>query len=201
MRNAVRWTSLAAFCILAFAIGAYGQTPQPAQLAIDPIVQKNAPLQVVEIKANGENLLGTVVLKNTTDRYIQNFDIAWSVFRPANCAEGAPGPLLELKSEGHQLYAKVPGPPTTPDTTPGDRVLKPHEQIEVTSLSLTRGDLQDLAKKNKAKKLRVQVAMAWVNFTTSQSLTDHNGPPDWFDGNVIKMGVFDADDAAKQACE
>jgi hypothetical protein len=199
MRKAVRWTTFAAFCILAFTMRTYGQAAQPAQFVVDAIVQKDAPLQIVEIKANGDNLLGTVVLKNTTDHYIQKFNIAWSVFRPTNCADGGPAPILELKTESHQLYARVPGPPQ-PDTS-GDRVLKPHEQIEVTSLSLTRKDLQDLAKKNKAKKIRVQVAIAWVNFTNSDNLIEHNGPPDWFDGTVIKMGIFDTDDAGKQACE
>jgi hypothetical protein len=196
MKKTLRWAAVAAFCIFAFTIQAFGQAP-PVQIVMDPvIVQKNAPIQIVSIKADGDNTLATMVVKNATDHYIQSFNIVWSVFRPANCATSGPAPQLQqLKSEGHQVYAKAPGPDG------GHRVLKPHEQIEIASLSLSRKDLVDLAKKNNANKLRVQLGVSWVNFTTGDHFTDHDGPPDWFDPAAIKMGILDDDDATKQACD
>jgi hypothetical protein len=196
MKYVPSYAATAALCILVFAMGASGQAP-PVQIVIDPlIVQKSAPVQIVSIKADGDNTLATVVVKNATDRYIQVFNIVWTVLRPANCATNGPAPgVQQLMSAGHQVFAKAPGPGG------GDRVLKPHEQIEITSLSLTRTDLLDLAKKNNAKKLRVQVGIAWVNFTAGDHFTDHDGPPDWFDPAAIKMGILDDDDATKQACE
>lgn len=196
MKKTLRWAAVVAFCIFAFTIQAFGQAP-PVQIVMDPvIVQKNAPIQIVSIKADGDNALATIVVKNVTDHYIQAFNVVWSVFRPSNCATNGPAPgIQQLMSAGHQVFAKAPGPGG------GDRVLKPHEQIEITSLSLSRKDLLDLAKKNNAKKLRVQVGVAWANFTTSDHFTDHDGPPDWFDPAAIKMGVLDDDDATKQACE
>jgi hypothetical protein len=196
MTKTLRWAAVAAFCIFAFTIQASGQTP-PVQIVMDPvIVQKNAPIQIVSIKADGDNTLATVVVKNATDRYIQVFNVVWTVLRPANCATNGPAPgVQQLMSAGHQIYVKAPGPDG------GDRVFKPHEQIEITVLSLSRKDLLDLAKKNNAKKLRVQVGVAWVNFTAGDHFTDHDGPPDWFDPAAIKMGILDDDDATKQACD
>jgi hypothetical protein len=194
MKNVIRSAAVAAFCIFAFTIRASGQA-QPVQIVMDPvIVQKNAPIQIVSIKADGDNTLATVVVKNATDHYIQAFNVVWSVLRPPNCATNGPAPgVQQLTSAGRQVSAKAPDG--------GDRVLKPHEQIEITSLSLSRKDLLDLAKKNNAKKLRVQVGIAWVNFTTGDHFIDHDGPPDWFDPAAIKMGILDDDDATKQACE
>lgn len=196
MKRVLSCAAVAVFGVFSFTMQASGQAP-PVQIVIDPpIVQKSAPIQVVSIKADGDNTMATIVVKNTTDRYIQAFNIVWTVFRPANCATNGPAPgIQQLTSAGHQVFAKAPGPDG------GDRVLKPHEQVEITSLSLARKDLLELAKKNNAKKLRVQVGIAWANFTSGDHFTDHDGPPDWFDPTAIKMGVLDADDATKQACE
>jgi hypothetical protein len=200
MKNAVRWALVAAFFILAFAIRTSGQASQP-EITVAPIVQKGAPIEIVSIKADGANLLATLVLKNTTNHYIQYFNVTWTALRPANCAANSPdAPLQQLKSEGHQVYATTAGKKNEADRSADQRVIKPHDQIEITSLSLTRNDLLDLAKKNNAKKVQVQVAIGWVNFTTSENFSDHDGPPDWFDPTVMKMGILDADDAAKQAC-
>jgi hypothetical protein len=200
MKNAVRWALVATFFILTFTIRTSGQAPQP-EIAVAPIVQKGAPIEIVSIKADGTNTLATVVLKNTTNHYIQYFDIIWTAFRPANCATNdAAAPLQQLKSEGHQVSATTPGAQNASDRGAGERVIKPHEQIEITSLSLAHKDLLDLAKKNNAKKVQVQIAVGWVNFTTSENFSDHDGPPDWFDPTAMKMGIPDADDAAKQAC-
>jgi hypothetical protein len=82
----------------------------------------------------------------------------------------------------------------------GDRVFKPHEQIEVTRLLLTRTAMLEMAKKYNAKKLRVPVGIAYVDFTTGDKFTSRSGPPDWQDENVERTNVLDAEDAARQAC-
>lgn len=82
----------------------------------------------------------------------------------------------------------------------GARVLKPHEQTEITSLSLTRTSLLELAKKGNAKKLRVQVGIAYVNYTVGEKFTSRSGPPDWRDKTTEETNILDAEDAAKQAC-
>ena len=56
-----------------------------------------------------------------------------------------------------------------------------------------------MAKKYNAKKVRVQVGIAYVNFTTGDKFTSHNGPPDWRDKTVEETNILDAEDAAKQA--
>jgi hypothetical protein len=76
----------------------------------------------------------------------------------------------------------------------------PHEQTEITTLSLSRKSLQEMAKTYNAKKLRVQVGMAYVNFTTGNNFTSRNGPPDWRDENVEQTNILDAEDAASAAC-
>ena len=190
--------------ILTFTILTSGQTPQPVQLVIDPVIQKDAPVQVVGIKENGDNALAAVIIKNTTDKYVQDFDITWTAFRPVNCA--ASGPALriqQMKRVGRSAYAEDCGPnprPLPPGYAWPSRVLKPHEQTEITSLSLTRVALLEMAKKYNAKKLRVQVGIAYVNFTTGDKFTSRNGPPDWRDKTVEETNILDAEDAARQAC-
>jgi hypothetical protein len=61
--------------ILTFTILTSGQTPQPVQLVIDPVIQKDAPVQVVGIEGNGDNALYTVTIKNATDKYVQDFNV------------------------------------------------------------------------------------------------------------------------------
>src|SRR5882762_6753393 len=80
--------------VLAFALPASGQTP-PVQLVIGPVFQKDAPVQVVGISENGDNALYAVTIKNETDKYIQNFDITWTAFRPVNCAAVGPASRIE----------------------------------------------------------------------------------------------------------
>jgi hypothetical protein len=48
--------------------------------------------------------------------------------------------------------------------------------------------------------VRVQVGIAWVNFTTGDKFSNRNGPPDWRDKMVEETNILDAEDAAKQAC-
>jgi hypothetical protein len=139
------------------------------------IPQKDAPVQIVSITPTEDNLLASVVVKNATDRYVQYFGITWLILRPANCAESGPAPRILQES-----------------TQWSDRVFKPHGQIEVTSLLLTRASLLELAKKYNAKKLHVQVGIGYVNFTTRF--------PDWRYGTGEIGSVLDAEDAARQAC-
>jgi hypothetical protein len=79
--------SIAKYKVLALwllGFGTPGQTFPPVQLVVDPVFQKGAPVQVVGIKPAGDNFLASVTVKNTTDRYVQQFDITWTVFRPLN---------------------------------------------------------------------------------------------------------------------
>jgi hypothetical protein len=41
--------------ILAFTILTSGQTAQPVQLVVGPVIQKDAPIQVAGIEGNGDN--------------------------------------------------------------------------------------------------------------------------------------------------
>src|SRR6266478_6724821 len=92
MKSTVLVAVIGSFGMLAGC--ASGRVVPVVQLAIDPMVQADAPVQIVSIKAAGDNVLATVVVKNATDRSIQDFDISWSVFRPVNCAVSGPAPRL-----------------------------------------------------------------------------------------------------------
>jgi len=172
------------------------------QLAIDPVVQMDAPVQIVSIKPSGDNELATVTVKNNTDRTIENFEVAWSVFRPVNCAVSGPAPRLQPTGGGGQsAYAEARGSGTLPPGhTWGARVLKPHEETEITSLSLSRETLLKTAKEFNAKKLRVQLGIAYANFPPEAGVTYHVGP-DWHNVTWERAGnIFDMEDAARQAC-
>jgi hypothetical protein len=137
--------------IIGLALGIAGCT-SGAPPTVQAIPQKDAPVQIVSITPTEDNLLASVVVKNATDRYVQYFGITWLILRPVNCAESGPAPrALRAITESTQW---------------SDRVFKPHGQIEVTSLLLTRTSLLELAKKYNAKKLHVQVGIGYVNFTT-----------------------------------
>jgi hypothetical protein len=161
---------------------------------VHAVLQKDAPVQIVSITPSGDNTLATVTVKNTTDRYVQEFDVTWTVFRPVNCAASGSAPRIQQATRittSAQLQSIWRG---------GARILKPHEQTEITSLSLSRKSLQEMAKTYNAKKLRVQVGMAYVNFTTGNNFTNRSGPPDWRDENVERTNILDAEDAASAAC-
>ena len=195
-------------CALAFAVRASGQLP-PVQLAIDPVIQKDAPIQVAAIEGNGDNALYAVTIKNVTDKYIQDFFITWAAFRPVNCAASGPAPRIQqmtrwassayavdrslFTSLVNQLFHSHLG------LGGGARILKPHEQTEIASW-LSRTELLEMAPKYNAKKVRVQVGIAWVNFTTGDKFGSHNGPPDWRDTTVERTNILDVEDAARQAC-
>jgi hypothetical protein len=93
-----------------------GRSPKLPTVAwggtVQAILQKDAPVQIVSITPTEDNLLASVVVKNATDRYVQDFDITWTIFRPVNCAISGSAPRIQQAStEGHQIYAENPGPP------------------------------------------------------------------------------------------
>jgi len=162
---------------------------------VHAVLQKDAPVQIVTITPSSDNELATVTIKNTTDRYVQDMSITWTVFRPVNCAASGSAPRIQ---QATRITSLVQLPQSI--WRGGARVLKPHEQTEIKSLSLSRKSLQEMAKTYNAKKLRVQVGMAQVSFTTDNNFTSRNGPPDWRDENVERTNILDAEDAASEAC-
>jgi len=132
----------------------------------------------------------------------RNFEVAWSVFRPVNCAVSGPAPRLQPTGGGGQsAYAEARGSGTLPPGhTWGARVLKPHEETEITSLSLSRETLLKTAKEFNAKKLRVQLGIAYANFPPE----GWSHLPRWTRLAQRKLGTwratfFDMEDAARQA--
>ncbi len=164
------------FCVvLAFAVRTSSQTP-PVQLVIDPVIQKDAPVQVVGFEGNGDNALYTVIIKNVTDKYVQDFTITWTAFRPVNCATSGPAPRIgQMTRWASTAHAVDRGLITSLVNRifhshlglgGGARVLKPHEQTEIASW-LSRTALLEMAPKYNAKKVRVQVGIVYVNYNTT----------------------------------
>jgi hypothetical protein len=174
------------------------------ELAIDPMVQADAPVQIVSITPNGDNLLATVTVKSNTDRPVMDFYVAWSVFRPANCALGSPDPHLRPMSSGSQsahAEDRRPGETLPPGATWGARALRPHEESDITSLLLSRDSLLKMAREFNAKKVRVQVGVPYANYSPPPGTTVHIGP-DWRDENwEHAQNIFDPEDVTRQACK
>ena len=191
------WIAKGTFALWLFGLA--GCASQDGSLAtVHAVFQKDAPVQIVSITPSGDNELATVTIKNTTDRYVQTIGITWTVFRPVNCAASGSAPRIQ---QATRLTSIVQLPQSIwHNIWGGNRVLKPHERTEIKSLSLSRKSLQETAKTYNAKKLRVQVGMAQVNFTTGSNFTSRNGPPDWRDENVERTNILDAEDAASAAC-
>ncbi len=186
-----------------FAALLLGGCASQLELAIDPVVQTDAPVQIVSIRSSGDNALATVTVKNATDRDVQDFMIAWAVFRPVNCAVSGPAPRLQhMGGGGQSAHAEARGSGTLPPgVTWGARALKPHEHTEITSASLSLESLMKTAKDVNAKKLRVQIGIAYANFTPEAGVTYHIGP-DWRSIIYEQAGnIFDLEDAARQACQ
>lgn len=191
--------------VLAFVLPASGQTP-PVQLVVSPVLQKDAPVQIVSIAENGDNALYAVTIKNSTDKYIQDFSITWTAFRPVNCATSGPAPRIQQMTRWASSATAVNRGLFTSlvnslfhshlGLSGGARVLKPHEQTEIASW-LSRTALLEMAPKYNAKKVRVQVGIATVNY--GDKFTNRSGF-DWRDTTVERTNILDADDAAKQAC-
>lgn len=162
---------------------------------VHAVLQKDAPVQIVSITPSGDNELARLTIKNTTDRYVQTMGITWAIFRPVNCAASGSAPQIQQMT---RITSIVQLPQSI--WRGGNRVLKPHEKTEIKSLSLSRTELLELAKKYNAKKIRVQVGMGQVDFTTGNNFTSRNGPPDWRDENVERTNILDAEDAASAPC-
>ena len=159
------------------------------------MVQTDAPVQIVSIQSSGDNLLATVTVKNMTDRPIDDFDIGWSIFRPANCATTGSARLQLMGGGGQSAHAEARGIGRW-----GSRVLKPHEVTEITTVSLSREKLLKMAKDFNAKKVRVQVGIAYANYPPEPRVTYHVGP-DWRNVTWEQAGnIFDVEDEARQAC-
>jgi len=114
----MKWIAPALF--LAFTVRTSGQTPQPAQLVVGTVFQKDAPVQIVGIEGNGDNALYTVRIKNATDKYVGDLMVTWTAFRPVKCAASGPAPRIQ-HMERWASSAHAIG------------VLQPHEQTEIGS--------------------------------------------------------------------
>ncbi len=66
---------------------------------VHAVLQKDAPVQIVTITPSSDNELATVTIKNTTDRYVQDMSITWTVFRPVNCAASGSAPRIQQAPE------------------------------------------------------------------------------------------------------
>ena len=170
----MKWIAPALF--LAFTVRTSGQTPQPAQLVVGTVFQKDAPVQIVGIEGNGDNALYTVRIKNATDKYVGDLMVTWTAFRPVNCAASGPAPRVEhmerWSSSAHALDRSLFTALVNSlfhshlGLGGGARVLKPHEQTEIASW-LSRSALLEMAPKYNAKKVRVQVGIVYVNYNTT----------------------------------
>jgi len=198
-------SAMVVLCVAEFAVSglllAGCASGRLVQLVIDPVVQANAPVQIVSITPSGDNMLATVTVKNMTGRDIQGFDVAWAIFRPANCAASGAAPRVQhLGSEGQSAHAEMRGTGTLPPGAAwGSRPLKAREVTEIDTLSLSRESLLKMARDYNAKKLRIQVGVAYADFRQEPGTT-HVGP-DWRNVAWEQAGnTFDHDDAARQAC-
>jgi len=154
------------------------------------VAQNDAPVQVVSITPDGNNLLAHIKVKNTTDRAVMDFTVSEAIVR---CADAR-----SILREGRSAHAEARTGTLAPGQTWGSRPLMPHEETEVTSLLLDREKLKQLAQGS--GKLRVQVGIGYVNFMPEniepEGAFARTGPPDWRDPR-FEQGVPDAPDAAQ----
>lgn len=166
-------------------------------------IAEDAPVQIVSVVPSRDNLFAHIIVKNTTDRKVFGFYVSWTVIRPRNCgASPSPARLGVVASES--AHAEARGTGTLPlGHSWGWRALQPHEQTEITSLSLTREQLEKMAQPD-ARKLLVQILVSSVDF-----MPENIGPrdgftiigPDW-SSTIFQthQHLFDPDDAEQQAC-
>jgi hypothetical protein len=154
--------------------------------------QPAAPVQVIRVEPSGDNLLGSVIVKNTTDHYVQGFTVIWSVLPP--CGATA------LTSHGQSVYAEARGAGALPPGIRwGDRPLKPHEETEISSLVFTREELSKIEESHNVGKPRLQIGVAYVDFQPPATEMVHFGP-DWRDMTFETNHVFETEDAG-QVCD
>lgn len=153
------------------------------------IPQDDAPVQIVSIAPSRDNLLGHVVVKNTTDKPVLNFDIAWTIIIPKNCSSNRSGPI-----RGYQA---------TQTGYAGGRPLEPHGQTgQVIPPWVTLESLTKIAEGSGAQRIRVQVWIAYVDYAPPEAVKGlaftHIGP-DWREEKFAGY-IPDAADAEGQAC-
>lgn len=185
---------------LAFLLAGCASAPRLVYVVPQPA----APVEITKIVPGRENLLAYVTVRNNTDRYVQDFTIAWIVFRPVGCAISGPAPWIGgVERTETQAYAEQRGMGMlSPGAKWGDRVLLPHEETKIsTPFFLSEASLLELAEKYNAKKLRVQIGVAHADFTEANKFTNHNGPPDWSEQAFLRTQVLDQADAAAQKCK
>lgn len=153
------------------------------------IPQNDAPVQIISIAPHGDNLLGHMVVKNTTDKPVLNFNISWVIIIPKDCSSKRSGPI-----RGYQA---------TQSGYAGGRPLKPHEQSrQVIPPWVTLESMTKTANVTGARRIRVQVWIGSVDYAPPEALNGlaftHIGP-DWREEKFAGY-IADAADAEGQAC-
>lgn len=177
---------------------------QPSPVHI--VSQPGAPVAIVSIFARDYSLLGSVVVKNRTDRVIESFEVTWSIYCPAKCRDSDPR-LQEVTGHGQRVCAERRGIWKPHGWLWPVRPLLPHETTRITSLHLTQEELAELMQKYSARKLGIQIAIPSVNFLPPDCKgfeCSHSGP-DWQDERLLEeahrhLNILDFDDAEREAC-
>src|SRR5258708_9707748 len=90
------WIAKGTLALWLFGLAGCASIHDVGSLAtVHAVLQKDAPVQIVGVRPSGDNELATVTIKNTTDRYVQNMMITWTVFRPVNCATSGSAPRIQ----------------------------------------------------------------------------------------------------------
>lgn len=180
-----------------------GCAAHPSTVHVIP--QNDAPVQIISIAPHGDNLLGHMVVKNTTDKPVLNFNISWVIIIPKDCSSDRRGQAIRLLQASQSAYAEQRGTRMLgPGEFWGSRPLKPHEQTEqITMLpTITRESLAKMAKADGARRIRVQVWIGSVDYAPPEALNGsaftHIGP-DWREEKFAGY-IPDAADAEGQAC-
>jgi hypothetical protein len=149
-------------------------------------IAQAAPVEIVSVTPSGHNLLAHVLVKNMTDRAVQDFAIAWAIIQPKNCgAAPSSARIIRMEAQGNI-------------TRQFSRPLPPRGQMQVTTLSLTREELERLAQAQSAHNLRVQIIVDYVGFRPDASSKQ---PYPWRSvQSETSQLIFDPEDVAQQAC-
>ena len=147
-----------------------------------------------------------MVVKNTTDKPVLKFDVAWVIIIPPNCSSDRRGQAIRILQATQSAYAEQRGTGVLgPGEFWGSRPLKPHEQTEqITMLpTITRESLAKMAKADGARRIRVQVGIGCVDYAPPEAVSGlgftHIGP-DWSEPRFQQFPSPDPDDAEQQTC-